>query len=125
MDISGFLSIAAPHAVSAVAQGAFPVASAYVADRCLKALALFTLRELGLVVEHRHLASGLGGRYEVQRGDGSVSYTHLDVYKRQGIGNTAEDMKKFAPGADILPGRMLNGRIDTAELAEWVKSLGL
>ena len=41
------------------------------------------------------------------------------------IGNTAEDMKKFAPGADILPGRMLNGRIDTAELAEWVKSLGL
>ena len=42
-----------------------------------------------------------------------------------GIGNTAEDMKKFAPGADILPGRMLNGRIDTAELAEWVKSLGL
>ena len=42
-----------------------------------------------------------------------------------GIGNTAEDMKKFAPGADILPGRMLNGRIDTAELAAWVKSLGL
>ena len=42
-----------------------------------------------------------------------------------GIGNTAEDMKKFAPDADILPGRMLNGRIDTAELAEWVKSLGL
>lgn len=42
-----------------------------------------------------------------------------------GIGNTAEDMKQFAPGADILPGRMLNGRINSDDLSAWVEGMRL
>ena len=42
-----------------------------------------------------------------------------------GLGSTAEDMKKYAPGANILPGRMMNGRVTGSDIAAWVESLGL
>ena len=42
-----------------------------------------------------------------------------------GLGDVCEDIAKFAPGAEILPGRMMNGRLDDAAIASWVEDLGL
>ena len=42
-----------------------------------------------------------------------------------GLGNTAEDLRESAPGAKILDGRMMNGKLSEAELKVWVSGLGL
>lgn len=42
-----------------------------------------------------------------------------------GLGDTCKDLEKFAPGAEILPGRMMNGRLDDAAIAAWVENLKL
>lgn len=42
-----------------------------------------------------------------------------------GLGNTADDMKQYAPGAKVESGRMLNGRVTAADLEAWVKELSL
>lgn len=42
-----------------------------------------------------------------------------------GLGDVCEDIAKIAPGAEILPGRMMNGRLDDAAIASWVEDLGL
>lgn len=36
-----------------------------------------------------------------------------------GLGKTAEALQAIVPAADVRPGRMLNGRLDTAELKLW------
>ncbi len=42
-----------------------------------------------------------------------------------GLGDTAEHLKEYAPGAEVLPGRMMNGRINPDDLKAWVGNLGL
>ena len=42
-----------------------------------------------------------------------------------GLGDTAEHLKQYAPGAEVLPGRMMNGRINPDDLKAWVGNLGL
>lgn len=42
-----------------------------------------------------------------------------------GLGKSAEGLKDSAPGARILEGRMLNGRLDQAELKAWAEGLKL
>jgi flavodoxin len=42
-----------------------------------------------------------------------------------GLGKTAADLRASAPGARILEGRMLNGRLSEAELKAWVDGLKL
>lgn len=42
-----------------------------------------------------------------------------------GLGNTAEDLRQYAPEAEILQGRMMNGRVTPADASAWVESLGL
>lgn len=42
-----------------------------------------------------------------------------------GLGNAAKDLKHYAPMAEILPGRMMNGRLNPDELTEWVEAMGL
>ena len=42
-----------------------------------------------------------------------------------GLGNVCNDLAQYAPGAEILPGRMMNGRLDEADIAAWVKNIGL
>ena len=41
------------------------------------------------------------------------------------LGDTAEHLKQYAPGAEVLPGRMMNGRINPDDLKAWVGNLGL
>ena len=41
------------------------------------------------------------------------------------LGDTAEHLKEYAPGAEVLPGRMMNGRINPDDLKAWVGNLGL
>ena len=42
-----------------------------------------------------------------------------------GLGKSAAGLKASAPGAKILDGRMLNGRLSEAELKAWVEGLKL
>jgi flavodoxin len=42
-----------------------------------------------------------------------------------GLGKTAADLQASAPGARILDGRLLNGRLSEAELKTWVAGLKL
>ena len=37
-----------------------------------------------------------------------------------GLGNTAEELQKIVPDADVRDGRMMNGKIDQAALKAWV-----
>ncbi len=39
------------------------------------------------------------------------------------LGNTANDLAPCCPGAEIVGGKMLNGRLDTAALKAWAGSL--
>ena len=40
-----------------------------------------------------------------------------------GFGKTAQGLKKLAPGADIVEGRLLNGRPGSAALKEWISEI--
>ena len=40
-----------------------------------------------------------------------------------GLGKAPQRMQRLAPGAQVLPGRLLNGRPSAAELKSWVESL--
>ena len=42
-----------------------------------------------------------------------------------GLGKSASDLQCSAPGARILDGRMLNGRVNEAELKTWISGLNL
>lgn len=42
-----------------------------------------------------------------------------------GLGKSAAGLRDSAPGARIVDGRMLNGRLDQAELSAWVEGLTL
>lgn len=42
-----------------------------------------------------------------------------------GLGKSADGLKSSAPGARILDGRLLNGRLDESDLSAWVKGLKL
>ena len=42
-----------------------------------------------------------------------------------GLGKSAAGLRPSAPGAKILDGRMLNGRLDEAELKAWAEGLEL
>lgn len=42
-----------------------------------------------------------------------------------GLGKTADDLRGSAPGAKIVTGRMLNGRLSASELKHWADSLKL
>ena len=42
-----------------------------------------------------------------------------------GLGKTASDLKGSAPGARILDGRLLNGRLNEGSLTAWVSGLKL
>lgn len=42
-----------------------------------------------------------------------------------GMGKTNENLKSSCPGAVLLSGKMLNGRLSDAELKKWIESLGL
>ena len=42
-----------------------------------------------------------------------------------GLGSVEHDLAKYAPNAEILPGRMMNGRINEAELRSWIQGMGL
>ena len=42
-----------------------------------------------------------------------------------GLGKSAADLKSSAPGARIVDGRLLNGRLDEGELRAWVSGLNL
>ena len=42
-----------------------------------------------------------------------------------GFGKTVHGLRKLAPGAEIIEGRLLNGRPGKEELKEWLASLGL
>ncbi len=42
-----------------------------------------------------------------------------------GFGKTVHGLRKLAPGAEIIEGRLLNGRPGKEELKEWLTSLGL
>lgn len=41
-----------------------------------------------------------------------------------GMGRTNENLKPSCPGATLMPGKMLNGRLSEEELKEWVESIG-
>ncbi|MBS6643187.1 MAG: NAD(P)H-dependent oxidoreductase [Clostridiaceae bacterium] len=41
-----------------------------------------------------------------------------------GFGKTAENLRRSAAEADIVEGRMMNGGVSEAELAEWINTLG-
>ena len=38
-----------------------------------------------------------------------------------GFGNTVKELQPSAPKATIIEGKLLNGRIDKAELAKWAE----
>lgn len=40
-----------------------------------------------------------------------------------GFGKTAQGLKKLVPGADIVEGRLLNGRPGSAVLKEWISEI--
>ena len=40
-----------------------------------------------------------------------------------GFGKTVQGLKKIVPGAEIMEGRLLNGRIQSAELKSWADGL--
>ena len=40
-----------------------------------------------------------------------------------GLGEAPQRMQQLAPGARVLPGKLLNGRPDAAELKSWAESL--
>lgn len=42
-----------------------------------------------------------------------------------GLGKSAAGLKNSAPGARILDGRLLNGRLSEAELRAWIEGLNL
>ena len=42
-----------------------------------------------------------------------------------GLGRSADSLQKSAPGAKILNGRLLTGRLDAAQLRDWVQGLKL
>ena len=42
-----------------------------------------------------------------------------------GLGKSAAGLRASAPGAKIMDGRLLNGRLNEAELKAWVQGLGL
>ena len=42
-----------------------------------------------------------------------------------GLGKSADGLRSSAPGARILDGRLLNGRLDESDLSAWVKGLKL
>lgn len=42
-----------------------------------------------------------------------------------GMGKTNEKLKSSCPGAVLMPGKMLNGRLSDAELKRWIESLSL
>ena len=42
-----------------------------------------------------------------------------------GMGRTNEKLRPSCPGAKLLPGKLLNGRISEQELKKWVDGLGL
>ena len=42
-----------------------------------------------------------------------------------GMGQTNEKLQPSCPGARLLPGKLLNGRISEQELKKWVDGLGL
>lgn len=42
-----------------------------------------------------------------------------------GMGKTNEKLKSSCPGAVLIPGKMLNGRLSDAELKRWIESLSL
>lgn len=42
-----------------------------------------------------------------------------------GLGRSAEGLRASAPGARIVDGRLLNGRLSPAELKDWAQSLTL
>ena len=42
-----------------------------------------------------------------------------------GLGRSAESLRASAPGAKIIDGRLLNGRLSEAELKAWVEKLKL
>ena len=42
-----------------------------------------------------------------------------------GLGKSAAGLRSSAPGAKIMDGRMLNGRLSEAELKDWVEGLKL
>ena len=42
-----------------------------------------------------------------------------------GLGKSAAELRTSAPGAKILDGRMLNGKLDEAELKAWAEGLKL
>lgn len=42
-----------------------------------------------------------------------------------GLGKSASGLQTSAPGAKIVEGRMLNGRLDEAELKDWAEGLKL
>lgn len=42
-----------------------------------------------------------------------------------GLGKSADGLRSSAPGARILDGRLLNGRLDESDLSAWVEGLKL
>lgn len=42
-----------------------------------------------------------------------------------GMGRTNEKLRPSCPGARLLPGKLLNGRLSEKELTKWVEELGL
>lgn len=42
-----------------------------------------------------------------------------------GMGRTNEKLQPSCPGARLLPGKLLNGRLSEKELTKWVEGLGL
>lgn len=41
-----------------------------------------------------------------------------------GLGNTAVELQKIVPDADVRDGRMMNGKIDQAALKAWADRIG-
>ena len=39
------------------------------------------------------------------------------------LGGTAGDIKRYAQGAEVLPGRMMNGRLNTEDVKAWLAEL--
>lgn len=42
-----------------------------------------------------------------------------------GMGSTNENLQPSCPGATLIQGKMLNGRLSEGELKKWVESMGL
>lgn len=40
-----------------------------------------------------------------------------------GMGSIAKDIASSCPGADVLPGKLLNGRLNSSELSRWAAHL--